>query len=199
MFGAYPVVPDRPAYGHKTNVKELIDNQQPLIHGRGDPESPAVASLIDAEFVEDNAVAPFVTPEPLVNYDIIVHPIAGAQAMGDPILRDPASVARDLNEGWTTGRVASDIHGVIFNKPNGAFVVDAEATAAQRDSIREARKARAVPFKDWWAAEREKVAAQENMDPAILRMWATSMELSPEYAQELRAFWALPEDFTFEA
>jgi N-methylhydantoinase B/acetone carboxylase alpha subunit len=199
MFGAYPVVPDRPAYGHKTNVKELIDNQQPLIHGRGDPESPAVASLIDAEFVEDNAVAPFVTPEPLVNYDIIVHPIAGAQAMGDPILRDPASVARDLNEGWTTGRVASDIHGVIFNKPNGAFVVDAEATAAQRDSIREARKARAVPFKDWWAAEREKVAAQENMDPAILRMWATSMELSPEYARELRAFWALPEDFTFEA
>ncbi|MCS5636210.1 MAG: hydantoinase B/oxoprolinase family protein, partial [Myxococcota bacterium] len=199
MFGAYPVVPDRPAYGHKTNVRELIDNQQPLIHGRGDPESPAIASLIDAELVEDNAVAPFVTPEPLVDYDIIVHPIAGAQAMGDPILRDPASVVRDLNEGWTTDRVASDIHGVVVNKPNGSFVADAEATAAQRDSIREARKARALPFKDWWAAEREKIAAQENMDPAILRMWASSMEFSPEYASELRAFWALPKDFTFEA
>jgi len=24
------------------------------------------------------------------------------------------------------------------------------------------------------------------------------MELSPKYAEELRAFWALPEDFTFK-
>ena len=198
MYGAYPVVPDRPAYGHNTNVKELIDAQKPLIHGRGDPESPAVASLIDAETVEDNAVAPFVTPEPLVDYDVIVHPISGAQAMGDPILRDSASVARDLNEGWTTARVAEDIHGVVAGKPNGAFVIDEAATKARRDAIREERKARAIPFKEWWQTEREKIVAQENMDPAILTMWSTSMTLSPEYAKELRAFWALPEDFTFQ-
>jgi N-methylhydantoinase B/oxoprolinase/acetone carboxylase alpha subunit len=199
MFGAYPVVPDRPAFGHKTNVKDLIDQQKPLIHGRGDPESPAVASLIDAEMVEDNAVAPFVTPEPLVDYDIIVHPISGAQAMGDPILRDPASVARDLNEGWTTDRVAAEIHGVVADKPNGSFVVDEAGTEARRSSIREERKNRAIPFKDWWKAEREKVAAQEDMDPAICTMWASSMALSSDYAEELRAFWALPEDFTFDA
>ena len=197
MYGAYPVVPDRPAYGHKTNVKQLIEEQRPLIHGRGDPESPAIASLIDAELVEDNAIAPFVTPEPLKDYDIIVHPISGAQAMGDPILRDPASVTKDLNEGWTTGRVADEIYGVVASKPNGAFVVDAEATAAKRSEIREARKARAVPFQQWWAEEREKVQAQENMDPAIITMWSTCMEFSPKYAEELRAFWALPEDFVF--
>ena len=198
MFGAYPVVPDRPAYGHKTNVKELIDKQKPLIHGRGDPESPAVASIIEAESVEDNAIAPFVTPEPLVDYDVIVHPIAGAQAMGDPIMRDPSSVARDLNEGWTTARVATAIHGVVAEKPNGAFVVDEAGTQARREAIREERKARAIPFKDWWQTEREKVAAKENMNPAILAMWASSMKLSPNYAKELRAFWALPEDFTFQ-
>ena len=197
MYGAYPVVPDRPAYGHKTNVKELIEAQKPLIHGRGDPESPLIASLIDAELVEDNAVAPFVTPEPLQDFDIIVHPIAGAQAMGDPINRDSASVERDLNEGWTTSRVATDIHGVVTDKPNGAFVVDAAATDAKRAEIREERKARAIPFKDWWLQEREKVQAEENMDPAILTMWSTCMELSPKYGEELRAFWALPEDFTF--
>jgi hypothetical protein len=36
------------------------------------------------------------------------------------------------------------------------------------------------------------------MDPAILHMWVTSMELSPDYAGELRAFWNLPDDFVFE-
>jgi hypothetical protein len=94
--------------------------------------------------------------------------------------------------------VAEEIHGVVASKPNGAFVVDAEATEAKRNAIREERKRRAIPFQEWWAEERKKVESQENMDPAIVTMWATGMELSPKYAQELRAFWALPEDFTFE-
>jgi len=197
MFGAYPAVPDRPAYAHGTNVRELIDAQKPLIHERGDPESPAIASKIQASIVEDNAVAPFVTPHALVDYDIIVHPIAGAEAMGDPILRKPAAVANDLDEGWTTERVARDIHGVVTSKPNGHFVVDEAATAKRRAEMREARKQRAVPFKEWWAEERKRIQAQENMDPAVLRMWHSSMELSPKYAAELRAFWQLPDDFVF--
>ena len=41
------------------------------------------------------------------------------------------------------------------------------------------------------------MAARENMDPAVLDMWRTSMENSPNYAVELRAFWHLPEDFEF--
>jgi len=198
MYGAYPVVPDRPAYAHDTNVKQLIDAQQPLIHGRGDPDDPAVANQIEAKDMMSNAVAPFVTPQPLTDHDIIVHPIGGAQAMGDPILRDPAAVARDLDQGWTTRRVADEIYGVVTTKPNGSHQVDADATAKKRQAIRDARVKRAVPFKEWWQAEREKVQAQENMDPAVLRMWSSSMDLSPGYAQELRAFWNLPSDFVFE-
>ncbi|MEE8474753.1 MAG: hydantoinase B/oxoprolinase family protein, partial [Myxococcota bacterium] len=197
MYGAYPTVPDRPGYGRDTNVKELIDAQKPLIHERGGPESPAVASAIKARDVQDNLVAPFVTPEPLHDYDIIVHPIAGAQAMGDPIARDPAAVVNDLNEGWTSERVAFEIHGVVTSKPNGAYVADAAKTSKKREKIRKQRIERAIPFKDWWEKEREKVQAQEGMDPAVIRMWAGSMELSPKYAEELRRFWNLPEDFTF--
>jgi len=198
MYGAYPVVPDRPAYAHDTNVKELIDAQKPLIHGRGDPDHPSIENCIEAKDMQSNAVAPFVTPQPLTDYDIIVHPIGGAQAMGDPIQRDPKSVARDLDMGWSTARVAKDIYGVVTTKPNGTFEVDEAATAKRRQEIRDSRKTRAVPFKDWWATECEKVRAQENMDPAILKMWSSSMELSPEYADELRAFWNLPADFVFE-
>ena len=66
----------------------------------------------------------------------------GAQAMGDPIERDPESVVNDLNEGWTTQRVAREIHGVVTTQPNGHVAADHEATAKRRQQIREDRKQR---------------------------------------------------------
>ncbi|MCZ7534474.1 MAG: hypothetical protein M5T61_00020 [Acidimicrobiia bacterium] len=140
--------------------------------------------------------APFVTHEPLQNYDLIVHPISGAQAMGDPIERDPAAIQDDLDKGWTSVRVATEINGAVISQ-NGACSVDRAATERRRAEIREERKRKAVPFKDWWVAERRKILARENMDPAVLAMWRSSMELSPSYGTELRAFWALPDDFEF--
>ncbi|MCZ7530082.1 MAG: hydantoinase B/oxoprolinase family protein [Acidimicrobiia bacterium] len=196
MYGAYPTFPDSPSYAHDTNVKELIDAQEPLVHDRGPAEAPTIDTAIKARDLQSPAPAPFLTPEPLQNYDIIVHPISGAQAMGDPVERDPAAIEVDLNKGWTSPRVASDIHGVVASH-NGAYTVDAAATEARRAEIREERKKSAVPFKEWWTEERKKVAAKENMDPAVLDMWRSSMELSPDYGAELRSFWDLPDDFEF--
>jgi acetone carboxylase alpha subunit len=198
MYGAYPSVPDRPSYAHDTNLRELIAEQKPLLHERGDPENPNVARVVVARELETSAIAPFVTPEPLQDYDLIVHPISGAQSMGDPIERDPKAVEDDLDKGWVRARVAEQIHGVVA-RPNGssAMSVDEAATEKRRAEIREERKRRAVPFKQWWSQEKQKVAARENMDPAVLTMWRTSMELSPDYGAELRAFWDLPEDFEF--
>jgi hypothetical protein len=31
----------------------------------------------------------------------------------------------------------------------------------------------------------------------VLTMWRTSMRLSPDWAKGLRAFWNLPDDFSF--
>jgi N-methylhydantoinase B/oxoprolinase/acetone carboxylase alpha subunit len=198
MYGAYPSVPDRPSYAHDTNLRELIAEQKPLVHGRGDPEHPAIAEHVKARELVTSAIAPFVTPEPLQDYDLIVHPISGAQSMGDPIERDPRAVKEDLDKGWVRPRVAEQVHGVVA-RPDGsrAWSVDEEATRKRRAEIREERKRRAVPFQQWWRREKEKVAARENMDPAVLAMWRTSMELSPDYGAELRAFWDLPEDFEF--
>ena len=197
MYGAYPAFPDRSSYAHGTNVKQLIEDQKPLVHERGDPETPTIDANITYESGDTAAVAPFVTPELLGNYDIIVHPVSGAQAMGDPITRDPALIEEDLNKGWTSARVAGVIAGAVVNKNGKGYEVDRTQTEAKRKAIREERKTRAVPFKEWWAKEREKVAAGENMDEAVLAMWRSSMALSPEYGAELRAFWNLPEDFTF--
>ncbi|HIL13262.1 MAG TPA: hypothetical protein EYG16_06285 [Deltaproteobacteria bacterium] len=197
MYGAYPAVPDRPAYAHDTNVKELIDAQKPLVHERGDPEDQQISNNVKARELEDAAIAPFVTPEPLQNYDIIVHPVSGAQSMGDPLDRDPAAVEDDLNKGWVRAGVAERVHGVVAVS-NGRWTVDEKATARKRKELRDKRKGKAVPFRQWWDEERKRVEACENMDPAVIEMWRSSMELSPGYGDELRAFWRLPEDFIFE-
>lgn len=199
MFGAYPTWPDRPSYASGTNVKELVEARQPLVHERGDPEQPDLVKNIRADVVEWNVIAPFVTPGDLHEWDVIVHPVSGSQALGDPIERDPESVRRELDDGWTRERIASDVHGVVahFDEKAKRWVVDGASTAKKRDAIREKRKQRGIPFRDWWKQEREKILVRENMADAVLAMWRSSMALSPDYANELRAFWKLPDDFTF--
>ena len=197
MYGAYPAWPDRPSYAHHTDMAERIEARKPLVHGRGDPLAQDIEQL-QARDLEVDVVAPFVTPEPLVEHDVIVHPISGSQSMGDPLDRDPAAVREDLERGWTRPRTAREIHGVVLAEgEGGALQVDETATRETRESTRAERKVRARPFREWWAEERTRVQARENMDPAVLEMWRTSMKLSPSYGDELRAFWQLPEDFEF--
>ena len=199
MFGAYPTWPDRGSYASGTNVKELIEARKPLVHERGDPAEPDLVKNIEARVLETNLVAPFVTPEQLHEYDLVVHPISGSQSLGDPIERDLELVRSDLEKGWTREQVAADIYGVVasYDGKTKEWTVDEAATARKREEMREARKQRGVPFREWWQQERGKVLAKENMASAVVDMWRSSMELSPEYGAELRAFWQLPEDFTF--
>ncbi len=196
MYGAYPTWPDAASYAHRTNVEQLIAEQKPLIHERGPAETPNLEATIEAEVVVNPAIPPFLTPEPLQPYDIIIHPVSGSQAMGDPIERDPAAIEADLNQEFTRPRIATDVNGAVISQ-NGSFTVDREATEKRRAEIREERKRRAVPFKEWWSEERQKVAGRENMSSAVLEMWRQSMQLSPDYGAEIRAFWDLPADFEF--
>jgi N-methylhydantoinase B/oxoprolinase/acetone carboxylase alpha subunit len=199
MFGAYPAWPDRPSYASGTNLKELIEQQKPLVHERGDPENPDLLKNVQATTLEPNCIAPFVTPDPLHEYDLVIHPISGAQGLGDPIERSPESVGSDLESGWTRDWVASDVYGVLAHRNGGdnEWEVDEAATDRKRDSIRRARKQRGVPFRQWWEEERKKILARENIADGVLGMWRTSMDLSPDYARDIREFWNLPEDFTF--
>jgi N-methylhydantoinase B/oxoprolinase/acetone carboxylase alpha subunit len=199
MFGAYPVWPDRPGYALGTNIKELIEAQKPLVHERGDPDDSQLERNIKARVLETNAVAPFVVPEQFQEYDVIIHPISGSQAQGDPLERDPALVAADLTKGWTREWVARDVYGVVAKQDPASkeYGVDEQATRTLRDEKRAARKARAVPFREWWSQERERVAARENTDAAVKEMFRTSFTLTPPYGEQVRAFWQLPEDFTF--
>ena len=200
MFGAYPTPPDRPSYARGTNLRELIEQREPLVHERGDPEHPELVQRIRAEVLETNVVAPFATGDIFEEYDLILHPVSGSQAIGDPIEREPDLVRQDLEREWTRERVARDVYGVVATREGeqGEWTIDEAATDRARAGIREERKRRGVPFQEWWREERARILEGEDMSPAVTRMWRTSMELTPEYGRELRDFWKLPEAFSFK-
>lgn len=67
----------------------------------------------------------------------LVSQACGGGGYGDPLDRDPARVAEDVQEGWISLERAHRIHGVVL-KTRGEFVaVDTEATQRLRDELLE--------------------------------------------------------------
>jgi N-methylhydantoinase B len=68
--------------------------------------------------------------------DVFVTTSGGGGGLGDPLLRDPALVVRDVAARYVTPDHAREIYGVILGA-DGAL--DAEASSARREEIRRAR------------------------------------------------------------
>jgi N-methylhydantoinase B len=66
---------------------------------------------------------------------------ASGSGLGDPRERDPDRVAHDVREGYVTPATARAVYGVVLD---ARVRVDREATAAAREAIGAARRARAV-------------------------------------------------------
>ena len=75
---------------------------------------------------------------------------------------------------------------------------DEQATETRRERFRAERLERAVPTREWWAKQRERVIAQEMIEPVRIGL-AESMKLSARWAAEYRGFWDLDPDFEFDA
>ena len=104
----------------------------------------------------------------------------GGAGLGDPLLRARRGVRRDVEEGHLLPRFAESVYGV-----------------SDREAFRRRRLERAMPVREWVAAERERILAQELAEP-VKAMYAESMRLSPRWAAEYRGFWDLPEDFEYD-
>ncbi|MEP9350777.1 hydantoinase B/oxoprolinase family protein [Xanthobacter sp. KR7-225] len=76
--------------------------------------------------------------------DIFWQRIAGGGGYGDPLLRDPALVVRDLRSGYIAEPAAYDVYGVVLAE--GGQVADLEATAGRRAELRRQRIGK--PVKD---------------------------------------------------
>jgi N-methylhydantoinase B len=75
----------------------------------------------------------------------------GGGGVGDPLEREPARVLRDVIHGVVTVEAARDTYGVVVR--DGSYVVDDEATAALRRSLRLDGAPGGAPAADPSAAE----------------------------------------------
>jgi N-methylhydantoinase B/acetone carboxylase alpha subunit len=178
LFGGYP---GPTAYIHNIHGADLIDRarrSEPYPVADGDFENPALMEIEGTarEYKNDGMTL----LSPFANGDLYLSVMKGGAGLGDPLLRPLEAVQRDIDEGHLLPRFAESVYGI-----------------SGRDAFRRRRLERAIPVRDWVAAERERILAQD-LAQAIKEMLAESMRLSPRWAAEYRGFWDLPEDFDFD-
>jgi len=123
----------------------------------------------------------------------------GGGGLGDPLDRDPAMVERDVNLNLVSRRAAERVYGAVGRtNRNAEWKADPVRSDEVRAGTRRARLARAVPVKEWWREERQRVLSGK-IKGATAAMYADCLVRSPGWAQSYREFWALPDDFTSPA
>lgn len=85
----------------------------------------------------------------------------GGGGYGDPLLRDPEAVARDVREDKVTSAAATSVYGVVLRDGE----VDAAATEQARTAVREARRARSS---GGGAADRVDLAGTTRLDDNLV-------------------------------
>jgi len=168
------------------DLQQLIERGAPIPHSDSDPEDSELLRLLGGRVVRDKRCVHL--PTPAGEYDVYVSLLRGGHGLGDVLERKPAAVEADVEEGHLLPRYAERIYGVVPGDP--------AATQQRRAEIRLRRGERAVPVAQWREQTRNRVLAKDFLYP-VKDMYRESMALSERWAGEFRAFWDLPDDFTF--
>lgn len=195
VFGGYPGNSGYRHNIHESNIPELAAAKKPYPVLDGDPENSQISALASGREVFDNNQ--MIGPHAFGEYDLYAAVQRGGPGLGDPLERDPESVARDVNGGELLARYAKPIYGVVLVAAgDGTRKADAAATAKERQAMRRRRLERAVDAADYVARERDRVLSKDFIAP-VRAMYASSMKLSDRWARHFRTFWSLPNDFAF--
>ncbi len=90
----------------------------------------------DGREIEPSNLPGKITAFPLRAGDVVIERTAGGGGYGDPLEREPESVARDVRFGYVSHEAARSVYGVVLSGQN----VDNEATIAARARLRAARQ-----------------------------------------------------------
>jgi N-methylhydantoinase B/oxoprolinase/acetone carboxylase alpha subunit len=94
--------------------------------------------------------APMKYAQPVPQGEIWIGRVGGGGGYGDPLEREPESVAADLRQGLISEQVVRDVYHVVIERDT----VDHAATETARKGAREARLARARPYDEFLASWR---------------------------------------------
>ncbi|MFG1294612.1 hydantoinase B/oxoprolinase family protein [Xanthobacter variabilis] len=196
LMGGYPAASGYRFAAHKTDLKELIASGADIpLGGDVDPENPTWDAMLPKAQIKRDKQA-ITTEEMFADYDLYLNTMRGGPGFGDPLDREPASVADDINGGYVLERLAGDVYGVVVKKgADGLYVADLPATEAARAQMRKDRIAKSVPTTEWMKGEREKILAKD-ASTQVRQMFSASFKLGPKFEKHFRSFWTLPESWT---
>ncbi len=194
IFGGYP---GNAGYIHDVRDTGLADDaavQEAYPVADGDPS----ASRLDAmpRGRHRRGMESMMMPEPFERGDLYLNVQRGGPGLGDVLEREPQRVAEDVGAERLSKARAQDIYGVVLTEgKDGRPAIDASATAAARQRVRETRRRRVRPVREWYEAERRRILDGRLSKP-VRDMYRSSIDLSRGWGREFKAFWKLPEDFT---
>ena len=177
LFGGYP---GAQCYVHNVYGSDIYERAArgeayPVADVSG--EDPALTAFGGEHVIKQD---PYTLMQAVKTGDLYLSSGRGGGGLGDPLLRGDDAIARDVEEGHMTQPWARKAYGMD-----------------DRDGVRRRRLERARPAAEWWAQQRQRILAQDLIEP-VKAMYAESMRLGPEWAAEFRGFWDLPEDFDFD-
>ena len=195
LMGGYPAASGYRFAAHDTGLKEKIANGDPIpFGGDTDPENPTFDALVNAEGIKRDKQA-ITTEEMFKDYDLYLNYMRGGPGFGDPLDREPQSVATDVNGGYLIERFAETVYGVVLKKgADRLFTADEAGSKALRTKIRKERLEKAQPTREWMAKERERILAKD-AGTHVQQMFAASFKLGPKWEEGFRKFWDLPDDW----
>ena len=133
------------------------------------------------------------TPEwEVTDGDLIYYANEAGSSWGEPLDRDPARVRADLEEGWLSPEVAQTVYGVVAQRTAHEWTVDAVATRQARQQLKERRKQRVVPVRDWWRNERKRV--RHNNLPEMSQQMYQDCRQYETFRDAFVSFWQVAED-----
>jgi N-methylhydantoinase B/oxoprolinase/acetone carboxylase alpha subunit len=189
--GGYPGYGDWSAIFLGTNALELIEK------GMGYPTTfqEIMQWIREGKLKVDRIIYTpgEVPPIELQDGDIYVLGTHGDAGWGDPIERSPSLIERDLNEGWVTPGVAKGVYGAIAQATKGKWKVDEEGTLKERQQMRERRREKAKPFREWWRQERERVLNKEFREE-VCYIYQDILQ-NEKSGPQFRGFWQVGEDY----
>lgn len=195
LCGGYPAPTAR--YFHTVAESDAIEAgraRRPIPHSEGDPTDPDVARLLNGRHEVEKGFY----HHPLADGDVLQFFYNTSGGYGDPIEREPKLVRVDLDEERVSLAMARAVHGVVarLDEESDLHVIDEPATRAERDAVRRRRLERAVPARQWWERERERVAAKD-LAPLVRESYAGSFSMSAAWRREFLEFWELDPEFAF--